>query len=63
MNDRTQLLAAFPEAAIWAENLVPGTAPRQLAEGISRTSFLEESLRLSFTSRLRKPGHHVDCFQ
>lgn len=42
----TQLLAAFPEAAIWAEIWCQSAAHRQLAGGIYRKSFLEESLRI-----------------
>lgn len=40
------IISIFPEAAIWTENLVPNSAHRQLAGGIYRKSFLEESLRI-----------------
>lgn len=52
----------FPEAAVWTENLVPSTAHRQLAGGIYRKDFLEESLRIVIHIKLRKSGHHIDSF-
>lgn len=42
----TQLFAAFPEAAIWAEIWCQSAARRQLARGTYRESFPEESLRI-----------------
>lgn len=54
MNNWTQSLAAFPEAAIWAGNLVPRTAHRQLAGGIYRKGFWEESLRIVIHMKIQE---------
>lgn len=54
MNNWTQLLAAFPEAAIWAENLMPRTPHRQLAGGIYRKGFWEETLRTVIHIKIRE---------
>lgn len=59
------VISIFPEAAIWTENLVPSSAHRQLAGGVYRKSFLEESLRIVIhikTQEVRAPRGLFEWF-